>query len=110
MGKKPFNATPAARLTMQGFAGGALKASPALPVAKLEMQSLSVACPPPYTSSLFPLPLYLLPLFLHHLGGDVVEGSFFRVIVGADVDDAARICGIGIRVVLIAALSEGCGG
>ena len=50
------------------------------------------------------------PSSLHNFGGDVVEGSFFRVVIGADIDDAARICGIGVRVVLIATLRECRGG
>ena len=50
------------------------------------------------------------PLLLHNFGGDVVEGSFFRVVIGADIDDATRICGIGVRIVLIATLGECCGG
>ena len=50
------------------------------------------------------------PLLLYNFGGDVVKGSFFRVVVGADVNDAARICGIGVRIVLIATLGESRGG
>ena len=44
------------------------------------------------------------PSSLHNFGGNIVEGSFFRVVVGANIDDAARICGVGIRLVFIAAL------